>query len=217
MSWTYDHEPETARKRQQPLRRYSSSLPEQSLHLADLMESYLRKRHLSYVLSVQNLWYPSNTAGDSSPRIVMPATSRYAANRFWQARAMDANEKRYQSPHAPRGDALIVVWPFTKTIERAVVTEGPTDALAAAGTGPCLGIALMGNTPSFEIIEHLSSWLRGHRVTLMADTDSVDSMARLMVTLLGMDHQMIDVRSAAPWKDLSDMPPTERIQTLYRR
>jgi len=59
---------------------------------------------------------------------------------------------RYDSPFEPRGDSIIVVHPMGFKKQRAVIVEGPMDALAAAEYG-YLGIAVMGNNPAQEAID----------------------------------------------------------------
>src|SRR2546426_8831009 len=128
------------------------------------MEDYLSGRGLDFYLAKHNGWYGSNHANDNAPRIVIPATvgvmSQNAKHKYWQARAMDNNPIRYQSPYGSRLDAIIVVYPkggaCSDRIGKALLVEGPMDALAGAAEG-YYSIAMMGNTPSLAILEHIAT------------------------------------------------------------
>ena len=153
----YQHEREC--QAEVPRRAFNQDLPACSSTWMPDMRKYLSERHLSMEVALANGWYPSVDAGDKQIRIVIPATAT-PPNVFWQARLIDGQAhlgvslpiKRYQSPHAPRGDAIIAVWPTTPGAASlapcgaVVLVEGPMCALAAAELG-FTGIALMGNSP----------------------------------------------------------------------
>jgi len=214
MTWEWE-----ADRRENPPptdRPYCKRLPllDTKLSLSGEMRRYLEGRGLDYFLAAKNMWYPSTDAGDASPRIVMPGTSHIYGNVYWQARAMDDNPKRYQSPYAPRGDAVIVVWPRNKRISRSVVVEGPMDALAAAELG-ALGVALMGATPPDESLLLTATLVRGTICIVVADCDAVEAATRFYTFLL---DAKVDTRMAvpAPYKDLAEMPSAERKALLSR-
>mgnify|MGYP001560793124 CR=1 FL=1 len=211
MSYEHEREPQV---RPLPTKSYCRSLPPRDEGLVRQMEAYLEGRGLNYRLAVANMWYPSSQAGDNSPRIVMPATSNIRGNTFWQARAMDGSEKRYQSPPAARGDAVILVWPERPMVDRAVVSEGPMDALAAAGEG-WLGIALMGNTPPDETLLLTKQFLRGIMATIIVpDMDDPTALTEVMSRLVQLGVPNCRLVLPYPKKDLSDCPRELRSNLL---
>lgn len=110
---------------------------------------YLLARDLDPALAVFNGWYPSDDW-----RIVIPCINS-AGTPYYQARDITGESKiRYDSPVAPRGDSIVVVRPppQLREVGRAVVMEGPMDALAVAEFG-WVGIATMGNNPAEEAID----------------------------------------------------------------
>ena len=174
---------------------------------------YLLSRGLLTHIASDNLWYPSSAAGDTSPRIVIPATAG-AGNIFWQARAMDDNPKRYQSPHAPRGDAVVLVWPSKlHPAKRAVIVEGPMDALAAASLG-FLGVGLMGITPPDGALSLVCRMVAGMDIALVADKDQVDGMMKVMGRILSRIRGKVELLVSYPFKDLADAPPAFRKELL---
>ena len=158
-SYDYDPSPRAGRK-------YAGTPPVASGLVAD-MKRYLLGRRLDYGVATFNGWYPSNQAGDTLPRIVIPGIMTVRGP-FWQARTLVGGEPRYQSPGGERNGAVIVVRPYAAT-DRAVVVEGPMDALVAAmgsevthvvtpgggshRMGGQLGIAVMGNNPGMATLE----------------------------------------------------------------
>lgn len=178
-----------------------------------IWRDYLRGRGLDAGLAAANQWYPSRNAGDIEYRIVIPASSLIPGNVFWQARAVGAHIlKRYQSPHSPRGDAIVSVWPLDPRPRFSVVVEGPMDALAAAGEG-CLGISLMGVTPPEECLRLTSRFAYGTIALVVADSDSVGAMAKVALKLLnyGLAVKLVDPH---PHKDLAEAPRAERRRIL---
>jgi hypothetical protein len=136
-----------------------------------MVEEYLLDRNLNPKIAEANGWYPSQHAGDSHLRIVIPAVSAKPGHVYWQARAIIPadNQIRYQSPRGPRHGAIVRVEadPFESDCsEFCVVVEGPMDALAAADCGYD-SFALMGINPGIEAMQHLVKLLKG-RPTLIA-------------------------------------------------
>lgn len=206
---TYAHEYTERRREARPVRR-ASALPKPAADLALAQDRYLARRGLDPDLARFNGWYPSLSAGDREARVVIPASPGYL--RFWQARAMDpAVPKRYQSPHGPRGCAVIVVYPARGMTKTAVVVEGPMDALAAAGAG-FLGVALMGNTPGPDVFDYLGTILAGRAVVVAPDRDAQGAGARWLAELTARDLAARLV--LLPAKDLASIRPEDRREAL---
>src|SRR5687767_7854729 len=118
-------EPDEERRIERGLvvRPFNQHMPRAEPRLTEAMEVYLSDRGLSVERAKANGWYASRNAGDDEPRVVIPATAA-PGNIYWQARAFNPKAKlRYTSPYAPRGDALIVVWPAERRNLRVVVAE----------------------------------------------------------------------------------------------
>lgn len=193
-------------------REWCHRLPPEDRGAIDLMIRYLRDRNLDAELAFNNYWYPSRAAGDQWLRVVTPASSEITGNHFWQARAVDKFvEKRYQSPHAPRGDAVIAVWP-RGTPRITAVVEGPMDALAAAGEG-CLGIALMGATPPGECFRLTAKLACGTMAIIVADSDALGAASKWALKLLNYGLG-VKLTSPHPHKDLAEAPQRERRRIL---
>lgn len=213
----YSHE---RHERRQPKSAEPARWPTCAPHLWSVFRAYLERRGLSPALAEENGWYPSTGAGDSWPRVVIPAVRRDGVV-YWQARAMDdaaaqqkgaVNFRRYQSPNISRGDALVVVHPFP-TVARiprlCAVVEGPMDALAAAECGVC-GVALMGNSPSEEVIDHLRVIIKGfQKAVVVSDLDAVTEAVQVCVAIV--PYCRAAVSTAYPHKDLASMPPAQRL------
>lgn len=146
----YDFCKRVAKESTKPIGKFH--MPEGDYSLDDAMADYLSDRDLSFSLALHNGWYPSREAGDSYPRIVIPARSSIPGLKFWQARAIDSGvEPRYQSPHGNRYDSVVDIMPTRKSRAKSYdkyvfVTEGPMDALAVAELG-YRSIATLGNCP----------------------------------------------------------------------
>lgn len=174
-------------------RRYNklfcTALPEATpkLKLWQLAKDYLVSRGLSWETARYNGWFPSESAGDSVPRIVIPATSSNLNNRYWQARALLGGiEPRYQSPLASRGDAVIEVRQAGEGSPLGfgkVVVEGPMDALAAASCGYS-GVALMGNRVPSESLALTVELLRGKIAIIIPDSDEINAFISVYSFLL---------------------------------
>ena len=217
---TYEHEREEFGY-VRPAKIISAPFPALDPNHQVSMDDYLEKRGLNYLLARANGWYPSTSAGDIEPRIVIPALSLIEGHNFWQARAMvyrGEDVKRYQSPYGSRMDALIFVAPRSlHTIKlggwhKAIIVEGPMDALAAAGEG-YLGIALMGNTPSEAVLEHLVRVVQHRPTIILADSDAVAEAALLAGKLAAAGAYTI-LKPCRGWKDLADVPKSMRAVLL---
>lgn len=172
------------------------------------MRAYLRKRGLSPPLAEVNGWYPTLDRY-STPRIVIPAQSLLNTWPYYQARAMDDNPKRYDSPSAPRGDALVVCYPDLKDMDHVVVVEGPMDALAAAECG-YVGIALMGNTPSDEVLRHIDDIALPYAgLTVLSDIDATNEAVEV-VHRLWTAGRRATFRPIHGYKDLAEVPLEKR-------
>ena len=177
------------------------------------MRSYLQDRNLDYDTARHNGWYPSLHAGDEAIRVVMPATNSQNIA-YWQARSLNDEEPRYQSPPVPRGDSVIQVWPRnTDYCPLTILCEGPMDALAAASHG-IRGIALMGNNPTDETITMLRALLdQDDIVTYFTDRDAVPAAIDL-VKKLSRVGVYITISDPSPYKDLASMPKRIRADVL---
>jgi hypothetical protein len=214
----YEHEREE--RRPSLSRPFCSCLPAPSTELWGVVYRYLEKRGLSSSLAKWNGWYPSKNTTDTEPRIVIPATSADPTNFFWQARYLGedapASIKRYTSPYAPRGDAIVVVWPHDTTPpSRSVIVEGPMDALAAAGEG-FLGIALLGNTPPEAVLDLVPKFagLFTRTTPLLVFDEDAPKEAVSIVRRLSERGVVCTLRSPYPYKDVASIPKEERSRFL---
>lgn len=200
MKYTHEYEPRIVHTGIIP------SMPSIDTSLDSIMTNYLLSRALSTILARYNQWYPSSNAGDNIPRIIIPATNT-SGTPFWQARALVPCDKRYQSPHSPREDSVIVVWPLFTGARRdhSLVVEGPMDALAGAEFG-FIGVALMGNTPPMVSLALTSRLIRGTMCTIVPDRDSSGSLSSVLSYLAGQGVSCRLLQLPSEYKDLSDMP-----------
>ncbi len=205
----YPHEAHERTEAQDRPQRAPAVLPACAPGLWAKMQYYLAGRGLDFFLAERNGWYPSDSAGDREPRIVMPGI-RSDGGVFWQARAMLPSDKRYQSPHANRADALIVVKPNNPHPKYAALVEGPMDALAAADVG-MLGISMMGNTPNVIVLDHIAVHVEPCKwVYVVPDADSLPNAVKLTAWLTTHAHAKTLLRSTYPYKDLAAIPRKER-------
>lgn len=191
-------------------RPFNTNLPPCTQRLWPMFDKYLHARCLSYTLARANYWFPSDQAGDDSPRVVILATAT-PPNLFWQARAMDDNPKRYQSPAAPKGDALVIVWPMLdRTPQGVVLFEGPMDALAVAEMG-YVGVACMG-LPTDLGLDALCRGPGGARIVVL-DSDYKEPMLKAAGMLLerGVRVRVVD---PYPAKDFAELSPSRRKELL---
>jgi hypothetical protein len=186
-------------------------LPAQSKALSQVFDDYLNRRDLNPGLARDNGWYPSDQAGDQAPRIVIPCSSPYGVA-YWQARAMDGSEPKYQSPSTSRFDSVVIVWPSVDQGGRFVLVEGPMDALAAAGSG-LPGVAMMGNQPPQGAWRFIQNRFSGTRPLVLPDADSMDSAIRWTLQLGSLGFRP-SVGSPYPHNDLASVPSKERERYL---
>lgn len=191
--------------------------PQPDWSMRKMMIEYLVARQLSYILAKDNGWFPAYYK--NAPRIVIPC-SNSAGIAYFQARDMTGKAKlRYASPPASRQDSIVVVWPgcaLGSTIKGTVIVEGPCDALAAAEFG-YLSIALMGNDPPEEVIQHIVATVKGkfEPVIVIPDLDHLE-MGAAVVGALTMEGVKCEARlfGTQGGKDLADMTPRQRQEVL---
>lgn len=207
----YRHEQDERKKSAHPM---CTTLPVQSVFQHNMNE-YLESRKLDWVLARANGWFESCEAGDSFPRVVIPAQTWKAGHVYYQAR--DTTGKaylRYQSPKGPRHDALIITTPKGKSLGQVIV-EGPMCALRAAMCG-YIGVALMGMCPSQSTLFHLALLLEEEMATVvLLDRDS--GAASVKVTMF-LAAQGFCVRSNqfTKSKDLAALSVKESRKLLER-
>jgi hypothetical protein len=211
----YDHEkPERA-----ATGNYCKVLPEHTLlDEGSLLDDYLYSRGLCAKLARENGWYLSRKAGDWHDRIVIPAKSEIKDLRFWQARYIgtDPTIKRYMSPHGPRMDALVVIYPDGVPTS-VLIVEGPCDALAAAEVG-ALGIALLGATPSHLVLDHLAIRCQGFtKIVVLPDQDALDKGVGIIQALAERGVFACIARVPVEYKDLAEVPKERRIEWAIKQ
>ena len=185
--------------------------PEPCADYWNRMETYLNQRALSFSIAKGNGWYPAYYK--SSPRIVIPC-SNSAGVPYFQARDMGGKAMlRYASPPASRDDSLVLVWPVGKA-KGTVIVEGPMDALAATDFG-FLGIAVMGNQPTTEVLEHIAGFARSFQpMIVLPDAGALYFGANILCPLAQMG---ISGMIRTPYKkDLAEMEPKERKSFLWQ-
>lgn len=182
-------------------------LPPPSTALWPRMEAYLHNRGLSFRLAKINGWYPTLDRY-STARIVIPTQSLLNTWPYYQARAMDNNPKRYDSPSAPRGDALVICYPYISR-DHLVLVEGPMDALAAAECD-YTGIALMGNTPSTTVLDHVRNVAALYSgIIVLSDVDAVGEAVEIVHQLWTAGCHAV-LRTINGYKDLAEVPLEKR-------
>lgn len=180
------------------------------------MSEYLEGRGLSFTTARYNGCYPILRNG---LRLYIPARTRIDGHVYWQARSMDGNVLRYNSPFGPRRDALVVMRSVKRVLryyEKVAIVEGPLDALAVAEHVDCMGIGLMGVTPSDEVLGHVLHLLTVYQpqVTLLvADRDSVGEMAKIQ-GWLAMKGYLSQMRIPQGFKDLCEGTSQQREELL---
>lgn len=211
MSYHYEHE-RPNHERKFPKGKHAP-LPALAADLWPMFDAYLTSRGLDSVTARGNRWYPSRSARDTQPRIVIPGTNS-AGLSYWQARAMVPDPKRYQSPMVQRGDSIIVVWPLPdETVGHVsasiplVVAEGPMDALAAASSG-FIGLSVMGSRPPEEVLDFVAGYLSRRAIIVAADTDFPADAARIMAYLAAKGRKCTLLQPTS--KDLAAMPVKAR-------
>lgn len=201
----YQHEYKERRENTKPLKPVV--MPAVNEELDRVMIHYLESRCLSAELAILNGWYPSEDYG--TPRLIIPASTATNTWPYYQARAMLESPIRYKSPSAPRGDALVVVYPEGKA-SGVVIVEGPMDALAAAGEG-FVGVGLMGNTPGDDVLNHLESILKTFPGTCLVipDRDALSKGAEVTAKLWTRNLKC-ELRPIQGAKDLAELSPSQR-------
>jgi hypothetical protein len=171
------------------------------------MYAYLNDRELDYELATANGWYSTEARG---ARIVIPCVNSARFN-YWQARAMGDHPLRYDSPPIPRKDSIVFLWPRTrKPSGTVIITEGPMDALAAAGEG-WPAIALMGGKPNEEVltfVSHKTGELGLNHWVIVPDNDNLE----MLESFLAHDKGLEVITPTG--KDLAGMPQWERARLL---
>lgn len=168
-------------------------------------ELYLDKRQLDPELALLNGWYPSNN------RIVIPCINSAGFN-YWQARAMDNNPLRYDSPAIPRKDSIVFLWSSLPPSGTVIICEGPMDALAAAKFYPA--IAVMGGTPNEEVLDFIGKKTKElglAKVILIPDQDNLRFTEYFMSGTFDCASKRLIIPTH---KDLAAMPRWERKQLL---
>jgi len=195
--------------------KYTGPRPELPAFAASLrkrMLHYLASRALDAELAIGNGWYPAYYRG--APRIIIPCSNEAGAV-YFQGRAMDDNKLRYASPYVPREDSIVIVWPDDGKYQSrfgGVVVEGPMDALAAAGLG-FVGVAIMGNCPTEEVIDHLARFARGFQPVLVLPDIDAPSFGAAIVGPLAQRGISASMKTAMK-KDLAEMTVEEREEFL---
>lgn len=183
--------------------------PEPDEDLRDRMDVYLAKRGLSFSLATANGWYAADYA--YAPRVVIPC-SNSAGVPYFQARDMSGKAKlRYASPPASRDDSIVLVWPKERA-RGSVVCEGPMDALAAAALD-YVGVAIMGNQPTDEVLEFVAKNVRCiEPVIVVPDADAVEFGPNVFCALSqrGISGGIL----VPPKKDIGEMTIQERRRFL---
>jgi hypothetical protein len=196
----YDHE---RRERKNDGEVKHIAMPTPRPKVQQLVDAYLLNRGLDHRLAKANGWYPTI---DGGARVVIPCINTAGFN-YWQARTVDGHPLRYDSPAIPRKDSIVLLIPSgtRKRWETLVVCEGPCDALAAAEFYPA--VALMGGTPSEEVVDHVyrqRESLGLSRVVIIPDQDNIKLL----------DYFPTKYVRVPSTKDLAGMPRWERTRLL---
>jgi hypothetical protein len=175
------------------------------------MREYLESRRLSYKLARKAGWYASSKV-DGYDRIVIPCTNSTGLP-YYQARAMDSwTNVRYNSPPATRMDSIVCVFPSLPVPVGTVISEGPMDALAAAGAG-FLGIGIMGNDPPDRVLDYVSHIVKPFEPVLVVPDK--DALSRGAVICGFLAQEKIKTRMLElPGKDLAALSPRRRGKVL---
>jgi len=189
--------------------------PKEVLRLRPAMRAYLFHRKLCYKTAQCNFWYPTSKVRESDPvvRIVIPAVNSIGRP-YWQARAMVDHPLRYRSARGGRFQSIVVVWPVISAImDKAVIVEGPMDALAAAGLG-YLSIATMGEMFSSYAETYLSQKMYpGMPVVVIPDMDCPE-FGTDVVSNFSQHGRKAEIRLPIGGKDLAKMGVNARKEVL---
>ena len=182
---------------------------------------YLKNRGLSPELAHANSWYPGYYHG---MRIIIPAR-RTDRGEFWQGRLLDqiyqgtyhieeSGWKRWDSPHGPRGDAIVLLEPPDRRGRGVVVVEGPMDALAAAEFG-FLGVATLGVQPNSAVLDHIASVAKKYPwFCIIPDRDELGRWAHTQAELGKRGIYGSILLPPSPYKDLAETPRESRKEML---
>ena len=211
---SYEHEREETRLPLVSQKPLCGALPAQNTALREEAAQYLVSRALDPELAFSvNGWYPALIEG--IPRLVIPATSSNLENRYWQARALREDPKRWESPHGvSRGDALVCTWPALTGWEGkpTVCVEGPMDALAASGEGH-VALAFMGATPPPEVIQFAATLIGPGSALLVMDADQPRAAVSLLESLV-IAGVRCRLATPYPFKDLAEADLESRRRIL---
>ena len=167
---TYQHE---IREKKVRYRGPRPSIPRHNIRLDKMFDKYLGNRHLDPRLARANGWFPA--VYKDAPRVIIPCTNSEGVSYFQGRDMTDTHPLRYASPASSRDDSIVLVWPDEDNERKGlVICEGPTDALAAAGVG-FVGIGLMGNQPTPEILDHVVIYARAIKpIIIVPDIDALE-------------------------------------------
>ena len=190
--------------------------PEKNSQYIPVMKAYLRRRRLSYSTAKDNCWYSTDSIKekDPTPRIVIPCVNP-AGRPYWQGRAMMEHELRYRSAQGGRFQSIVVVWPSYIIISQkaVVITEGPMDALAAAGMG-YFSIATMGALFSEYALDYLfKNVALDIPVIVIPDVDCPDFGISMVKLLAGVERRCV-MRVSEEGDDLAAASDKERKHLL---
>jgi hypothetical protein len=209
----YAHDQHYKKHEHSPVKAFV--LPPVVTEYGEAMQTYLKSRHLSFDIAKANGWYPAHVRGE--PRVIIRSVSNgFPGLGFWQGRSMLADSQlRYDSPKGNRSDALGLVQGETYHPVTLVVTEGPMDALAAAGIPGCDGVCTFGAKPCKVQLEHLD--LLGqkyHWIVVVPDKDEPAFAGRI---ILGMpNNKYIGIGELHSTKDLCMLEEEQR-RTVVRK
>lgn len=208
MTWYKHEQDEKVERRRGP--RPTLPMPEKSLWKR--MRLYLEDRRLPFVQARKNGWYPTSYL-DGFDRIVIPCTNTEGLA-YYQARAMDSYAlPRYHSPAASREDSIVICSPFPATqIHGTVVVEGPMDALAATDYG-YRGIALMGNQPNAQVLDHLSRVVSLFPPAIIIPDQDHPEMGPFLLGFFTSQGMVAEVRMPDK-KDFAELHPAARKRLL---
>ena len=200
--------------------------PEESRRLLPAMKAYLHGRRLSYTTAKDNCWYATDAIQekDPTPRVLIPSVNPFGRP-YWQGRAMlSSHELRYRSAKGGRFQSIVVVWPtyivaaeiVSSSCRRPVVlTEGPMDALAAAGMG-YLSLSTMGALFSEYALQYLTKNVATDiPVIVIPDVDCPD-FGVSVVKLLATTGRKCVMRVSEEGDDLAAASNKERRHLLRR-
>lgn len=109
------------------------------------------------------------------PRLVVPFCDERGIARGFQARALDAEASvRWLGPKSPEGAswAKVGFFPGASGFDEVVITEGPSDALTAAGAGfDAIGVRGAGLAANAAVVEQLVAMIGAREAVIAGDGD----------------------------------------------